>query len=402
MLANTQMRYGLVAQLLHWTTAALILFLLPLGVYMHELPQGSDAEISQKVFLYSLHKSVGIAVLFIAVLRVLWAALNKKPTALHTERKLETFAAETIHWLLYISIIAVPVAGWLHHAATDGFAPIWWFENQNLSFVPKAPHLAELFGAMHFFFAATLVISLALHIAGAVKHVVIDKDATLARMVPGRAVDIAELDVSSQHSRAPVLFAGILFISAIGASYASVQFLSSNGASNVVLTEVGGGWLVRPDESSLNISIIQNGAPVAGSFSTWASDITFEPEQLSVARVVTEIDIASLTLGSVTSQALSADFLMAADHPKAVFTSKSFREATGGNFSVVGDLELAGVTAPATVNFTVDIAEDVAKMSGTAMLNRMDFGVGEKGFANESNVAFSVEVQIEIVADRIK
>lgn len=400
MFANTQLRYGLVAQILHWVTAALILFLLPLGLYMHELPQGSDAEILQKVFLYSLHKTVGIALLLVALVRVFWATFGKKPAALHSERKLETFAAETIHWLLYASIIAVPVAGWLHHAATDGFAPIWWFENQNLPFVPKDVHLAEIFGAMHFFFAATLVISLVLHIAGALKHAVIDKDSTLARMVPGKAVDTSDIDTDAKHSSAPLVVAGLVFLSAIGISYASVQFVSDGSGSQAILQQASGDWQVRPTESNLGITIIQNGAPVTGSFATWVADITFDPEQLSNAHVLAEIDIASLSLGSVTSQALSADFLGAAEHSKAVFTATNFSKTADGKFVVVGDLELAGTTASATVDFTVAIENDVARMAGVATLNRMDFGVGAKGFANENSVAFPVEVQIQIVADR--
>ncbi|MFK8034985.1 MAG: cytochrome b/b6 domain-containing protein [Hyphomicrobiales bacterium] len=402
MLTNTKLRYGFVAQILHWVTAALILFLLPLGVYMHELPQSSDAEISQKVFLYSLHKSVGIALLTVAVLRVVWAVFNKKPAPLHAERKLETFVAESIHWLLYISILAVPVSGWLHHAATDGFAPIWWFENQDLSFVKKDPKLAEIFGAMHFFFAATMMISLALHIAGALKHAFIDKDSTLARMVPGKPVEFGELDHASTHSFAPIALAGLVFLSVVGLSYASVQLFSAETPPGTALQASSGEWQVRADESSLGIKIIQSGAPVSGAFAAWTADIRFDPEDLANAQVRVEIDVASLSLGSVTSQALSGDFLKANEHPKAVFTSRSFTKVDGKQFSMLGDLELSGVVAPATVDFTLSIEADVAKMTGAAMLNRMEFEVGSQGFGNESSVAFPVEVQITIVADRVK
>lgn len=400
MLANTKLRYGFVAQILHWVTAALILFLLPLGVYMHELPQGSDAEISQKVFLYSLHKSVGIALLTVAVLRVVWAVFNKKPAPLHAERKLETFVAEAIHWLLYISILAVPISGWLHHAATDGFAPIWWFENQDLSFVKKDPKLAETFGAMHFFFAATMVVSLALHIAGALKHAVIDKDSTLARMVPGKPVEFGELKHENSHSSAPIALAGLVFLSVMGLSYASVQLFSAETLSGAALQTSSGEWQVRADESSLGIQIIQGGAPVSGEFATWVADITFDPKDLANARVRAEIDVASLSLGSVTSQALSGDFLNASEHPKAIFTSHTFTSLEGNQYTMLGDLELTGVVAPATVEFTLSIEADIAKMTGTATLDRMEFEVGAKGFGNESSVAFPVEVQIAIVADR--
>lgn len=400
MLANTKLRYGFIAQILHWATAALILFLLPLGIYMHELPQGSDAEISQKVFLYSLHKSVGIALLLVAVFRILWAVFNKKPVPLHSERKLETFVAESIHWLLYISIVAVPVAGWLHHAATDGFAPIWWFENQDLPFIEKNARLGEIFGAMHFFFAVTLVISLALHIAGALKHVIIDKDSTLARMVPGKPVELTNTDIDVQHSSAPIAAAGLVFLSAIAVSYASVVVFPAQTAPVAALAKTTGDWQVRAAESSLAIQILQNGAPVEGQFASWVADIKFDPDNLDNAAVRAEIDVASLTLGSVTSQALSGDFLKSSEFPKAAFTSRVFTKTSESTFSVIGDLELTGIVAPVTIEFTIIFEGDVAKMNGTATLNRIDFEVGAKGFENENSVAFPVEVRLEIVADR--
>ncbi|MEM8651509.1 MAG: cytochrome b/b6 domain-containing protein, partial [Pseudomonadota bacterium] len=170
---NTQQRYGLVAQLFHWVTAFLILILLPLGLYMYQLPISTSEEIADKVWLYSLHKTLGMTALIVAMLRVVWAVLGPSPAPLHPERKLETFAAATVHWMLYISILLVPVVGYVHHAASVGFAPIWGPFPQEMPFIPKSVELSKYTGLMHFILAAMMGVSIVLHVAGAMKHAVI-------------------------------------------------------------------------------------------------------------------------------------------------------------------------------------------------------------------------------------
>ena len=89
--------------------------------------------------------------------------------------------------MLYASLVLVPLTGWLHHAASEGFAPILWPFGQNLPFVPKSPALVSEVTvrpalAVHYgLWPGPLV----LHIAGALKHHVVDKDSTLRRMLPG-------------------------------------------------------------------------------------------------------------------------------------------------------------------------------------------------------------------------
>ena len=157
-LTNTAESYGLIHQSLHWATAILILVLLPMGVYMHDLPIDNSAQIADKVWFYSLHKSIGMAALFVAVTRIAWAIYQPHPRPLHGG--LEGFAAKTVHYLLYGTIIAMPVLGWLYHAATEGFAPIWWPFSQDLPFVPKNVMLSNFFKTAHFVCGVLLVLSL--------------------------------------------------------------------------------------------------------------------------------------------------------------------------------------------------------------------------------------------------
>ena len=115
MLKNTDETYGLMAQLLHWTVALLILLMFPLGLYMHELPAGSEQEVAEKIWLYSLHKTIGVTALALALMRICWAISQPHPRLLNEENRLESLAALT----------GALAALWLHycHAANRLAAP---------------------------------------------------------------------------------------------------------------------------------------------------------------------------------------------------------------------------------------------------------------------------------------
>ncbi len=102
-LRNTRDRYGSVAKSFHWLTALLILSLWPLGLIAHEWPYGTADELAVKAVLFSVHKTLGVAVFFVALARILWALSQPKPGLLHPGRKLESFAAETVHWAFHRS-----------------------------------------------------------------------------------------------------------------------------------------------------------------------------------------------------------------------------------------------------------------------------------------------------------
>ena len=178
--SNTNTTYGSVTRGFHWLTALLILAIIPLGAIANDLPYDTSEQLARKAWLFSLHKTLGIAVFLVALLRILWALTQTKPAPLHPQRKLETLAAETVHWLLYGSLVLVPLSGWIHHAATTGFAPIWWPLGQNLPLVPKSDSVAAVAAGLHWILGKVMIVSLILHVAGALKHKVVDKDAPCA------------------------------------------------------------------------------------------------------------------------------------------------------------------------------------------------------------------------------
>jgi len=398
---NTSKFYGAVTKFFHWLTAALILTLIPLGIianrWAHQIKASEGAPdpelIQNTAFLFSLHKTLGVMVFFVALMRILWAISQPKPGLLHGDRRVESWLAETVHYLLYASLVAVPLAGWVHHAASTGFAPIWWPFGQSLPFVPKSESLSHTAASLHIIFERVLVISLALHIAGALKHHFVDRDSTLLRMLPGTpAVPI----VTPGHSKTiPIITAGIAYIAAmfVGAWLGMFQF--SAAAQTAVLEAVETDWTVQ--SGTIAIDITQFGSQVSGEFKDWTAAITFDPEVRNgpAGDVVVTIAIPSLTLGSVTDQAMGADFFDADTFPTATFTAQL--NALDGAYVAAGILTIKGQSLPLDFDFDLQLDGDIATVMATTDLNRLDYSVGAS-MPDESSLAFGVDVTINLTA----
>jgi cytochrome b561 len=93
----TQSAYSTNTKTFHWLTALLIIAIIPLGVIAGKLPIETDAQVATKTFLFSLHKTLGVAVFIVAVLRIAYALTQAKPAGLHPSCKVETLLAEIVH-----------------------------------------------------------------------------------------------------------------------------------------------------------------------------------------------------------------------------------------------------------------------------------------------------------------
>ena len=228
MRTNTRETYGSVARGLHWLTALLILALIPTGIVANGMPAGTSDELLAKAQLFSVHKTLGVVLFAVAVLRILWAVTQPRPAALHPERRWEDLAARVAHWLLYGSLVLVPLTGWVSHAASEGFAPILLPIPQNLPFVPESTDVYRTAAALHIIFERVLVVVLVLHVAAALKHHLWDRDATLTRMVSGRAGVVPM--AAARRSALPLVVAVAVWLGAIGAGAGLGLFAGQPGA----------------------------------------------------------------------------------------------------------------------------------------------------------------------------
>jgi cytochrome b561/polyisoprenoid-binding protein YceI len=392
-LANTATRFGAVARALHWLTALLILTAIPLGLYANSLPYDTGAALAAKAQAFSLHKTLGVATLVVALARILWAVTQPRPVPLHPERQAETALAELVHWMLYVSLVAVPVSGWVHHAATDGFAPILWPFGQDLPLVPTSDTVAASAASLHWVFTKLLAAAILLHIAGALKHHVIDRDATLRRMLAG-AEGPPAIPQTPRHGLWPVVAALVLYAAGGGLALALTRNAPVDTATAPAAASGSGNWQVS--EGTLGFTIRQMGATLDGRFATWSAAIAFD-EGTGTGSVTVTVDTASLSLGSVTAQATAADFLNVAAHPAATFAATIRPEA--GTFVAEGTLTLNGITAPLTLPFTLAIEGDTATMAGKVAIDRLAFGIGTK-YPDDQTVGLVADVAVGLTARR--
>lgn len=380
--------YSPVTKTLHWLTALLILSAFPLGLLANNAPFATSDEIATKALLFSLHKTIGVTAFFTALVRILWALTQTPPADLHPDRKLETFAAHLVHWLLYISMLMVPLTGWINHAASTGFAPIWWPFGQSLPLVPKSETVSALFSAGHWVFTKILLASVALHIAGALKHVFIDRDETLRRMLPGKTAATPAISRSRTH----MLAAALIYSAAIALGVWISQPAFETETEQ--LSAVSSDWAVT--DGTIELTVSQFGSEVAGSFTDWTAQIAFDPATGSGSTDVV-VNISNLSLGSVSAQALGSDFFDAQNHPTAHFTAAIAPQ--GDHFAATGTLTIKGKEQPLTLPFTLDVQGNSATMHGEVTLNRLDFGIGAS-LPDETSLKFPVAIRVNLTATR--
>lgn len=174
-------RWGGVSQAFHWLIVLLILTIAIVGLTMVELPK------TPKYFwVYTLHKSLGLIVLTLAVLRLAWRLYAGAPAPVPGTPRWQERIASITHWLLYALIFAMPLSGWLYDSSS-GLRPFRWF---GLVEVPKLSPPNESVRALshdaHETMFWVLVFLVVVHAGAALYHHLIQNDATLARMLPRR------------------------------------------------------------------------------------------------------------------------------------------------------------------------------------------------------------------------
>lgn len=389
---NTTSTYGWVERAFHWAIAGLIVAAMVLGKLAYDAGFGTDAELARKAWLFSFHKTVGVMIFFVALARIGWAWSQPRPRPLHGGA--EAMLAAAVHWLLYSSLIVVPLLGWVHHATAEGFAPIWWPFGQGLPGLGKDAVLSQTLGVLHTTFVKVLIASLLLHIVGTIKHVAVDKDLTFARMWKG--ADPGPLAAVRAHVM-PVGVAVAVWLGALGVGLALVPEEVSVAAGTA---EVQGASNWTVEDGTLSITVTQLGSPVTGTFADWQAAIDFEEEVgADGTNGTVEVSVAtgSLTLGSVTTQATGAEFLAAGEFPTATFVGDIRPE--GGGYVTEGIFGLRGVEMPLTLPFELTVEGEMARMTGQVGLDRRDFGLGET-YPDESSVGFGVSVDVDLTARR--
>lgn len=171
-------RYTRTAITLHWAIALLIFAGFPLGVYMQDLPLSPD-----KLRLYSYHKWIGVSVLLLAAIRVSWRATHRPPPLPASMPSWERLAAQSVHFLLYALLFAIPLSGWLMSSA-KGVQTVYFGVLPLPDLVGKDKELGDMLKEVHETLNFALLGLVLAHVAAALKHHFVERDDILARMLP--------------------------------------------------------------------------------------------------------------------------------------------------------------------------------------------------------------------------
>ena len=175
-------RYTRTAIALHWAIAFLVIFQFAWGWWMQGIPK---QPVGPRVDAFNLHKSIGMTILALMVVRILWR-LGHPPPPLVDLPRWQARLARATHALLYVALVAQPLVGYLG-SEFSGF-PVKFFGLTLPSWAGKNAAMKDLMSAVHLATSWVIAAVVVLHVAAALKHALIDRNRLLARMGIGAAL----------------------------------------------------------------------------------------------------------------------------------------------------------------------------------------------------------------------
>ncbi|MBP6723251.1 MAG: cytochrome b/b6 domain-containing protein [Halioglobus sp.] len=361
-LKNSSTRWGVVSMLLHWTVVLLIIAQFVMANIAGDLPLGM-----QKLAWLARHKSVGITILGIAIIRLAWRLLSPGPALPSKLGPLERVLAATTHIGLYLVLFLMPLSGWLMSSA-KGY-PVSWFNLLQLpDLVAKNEDTFKILEACHGILALALVVLALLHVAGALKHHFVYRDDVLKRMLPCLALGL------------------------------TVAFFAGSMPARAV------DLVSAPGQGTLTFTFTQAGATGSGVFRKF--DVHFRaPDAAGVGgELIVAIEVASLdTDDGERDEILRGPDLFATERfPAARFEAQRIEADGDGRYRAVGTLTIRDVSKALELPLELRPARDAAGSAGLLVgevaIDRLDYGVGQgewkstEWVANKVTISWSVSL----------
>ncbi len=426
-MTSSRDRYSAVAIVLHWLIAAALVFQVLVAWRMHDLKTPLGFALTQ------LHKSVGITVLLLSLARLGWRLANPPPPEPAGLAGWEQVLSKLVHVGLYVIMIGMPITGWIMVSASRIDIPtllygvVPWPHLPVAQLEPAAKAVWRGFGhESHEWLAYGAYALIALHVAGALKHQVFDRNLpVLARMAPGTrpgrwldprliaiglgalvviaagqfitpklpaAAPLAAADDDDDHGHDPGAAAAVESAPSAKVAGAAAPIPPPTDPSP---------WSVGRG-SRIGFATAWGGQAIEGRFKDWDAEILFGPEALARSKVRVSIVIGSVTTGDPQrDQSLtSPDWFDAGPNPRAIFAADRFEKTGEDRYVAHGRLTLRGKTRPLDLPFRLKIDGDKARMSGVTTLDRTAFGVGQGEWQATDQIPANVKVSIQLTATR--
>ncbi len=435
MLGNRVDRYSSGAILLHWLIALALAAVIAIGFTMPKDASGFQ--------LFQLHKSIGITILVLTVVRIVWRLTHKRPDKV--ERGLTGFLASAVHVLFYAFMLLAPLTGWAVVSSSELDIPTLLYGVVPWPHLPVPQSLNHTLEEAHELLAFLGLALFVLHVAGALRHHFLRGDNFIGRMSPGASGATGLL-----LGAGVVALGGGLFFW-LGAAYpktdapaAEETVAPTDEATDAAVTEEAAGdeegseeevtgddapaeasedetapeeeaaepdpeptvaagpppsWTIQPG-GSLRFSVDNSGTAMNGSFGQWSGNIAMDPDNPSTAQISINIQLASATMNDATQNEMlrGAEFLAASANPTATWRSSSVTSQGGGRYRAEGTLSLKGVSRSQPITFTLSGNGNSRSVSGQATIDRNAFSVGTG--PNASGLAGNVTLNFAFDATR--
>ncbi|HST93056.1 MAG TPA: cytochrome b/b6 domain-containing protein [Brevundimonas sp.] len=444
--STTNAGYTSVAIVLHWLTALAVTALIPMGWWMSRAVADPDSQ-AAAYRVFQLHKSIGLTVLALTVLRIGWRLTHRAPDAEAGARAWEVFVARMTHFAFYGLLLLLPLSGWLYVSTGWAAGPdqaltvaTSWF---GLITVPHLPGVESLTAGVrrvlafqavsaHKAMAWGAVFLIVLHAGAALKHHLLDRDDVLTRMLPvlrrrepsapsgvtagdATASSAATASVAgpSRHRTASALVGLALapVIGLLGWSLAQpearddLEAPASTSATPVVLDgPVSPGsaqaWTVDEAASGLEFSGTHAGVAFRGRFEVWRAHIWFDPADLAGSKAVVIVSTGSARIPDATQEASLRDpeWFDPARYPSARFDATAFRSLGGDRYEAAGTLRIKDRIQPVVLPFTFRETARGARVEGSLTLDRFAFDLGMASDAAGDWVSREIRLHVSVEA----
>ena len=403
----SNIHYSFIARLLHWLIAGLII-----AQYMlAELSEWAEdsGSVVERLALLANHKSIGMTVLALAIIRLVWRLFNTPPSLPSAMPKWQQLASHAAHWLIYLLIFCLPLSGWLMSSA-NAYSVSWFniFVFPDLIGADKSS--ASFFHSVHEIMTEVLFVIVVVHIVAALKHHYIDKDGVLGRMASafgwlifivtvvlmialfGRLDSPSLNDQTSQQAGK-----GSVTESAQVSAKDNADHSQINQASNLSDLPV---WNIDYQKSYIKFTGDQAGAPFDGVWEQWQAVMQFDAKQLDKSVFNVTIDTTKVDTEDQERDdyIIGEYFFDTAVFKTATFVAKEFQAQPDSQFTSEGVLSIKGLSKPVLFIFKVEQQGDSVELTGLAIIDRLAWNVGTGDWSDIGSVGQQVKVDVKVVA----
>lgn len=372
---NTNSRYHGISIGLHWLIAILIVGMLVVGKIIENMDKSDALRFS----LIQWHKSFGIVILILVIIRLFWRAGHKPPPLPGHMKKWELTAASLTHIALYALMIVIPLSGWIMVSASPLNLPTLLFKTFHWPHLPPFATLdnkeaiAGVFHQIHAITASLMILLLLAHVGAALRHQFMLRDGVMARMSPtnnGKWVDGVGRFVA-------LLTLAIAALVAIGYKV---------GPSSTPLSA---------GDSDVGFAFTMMGGDNQGVFPDSAVELLYNPDNPEQGSLTATVNTASAHTGDmqIDSSLTEPDWFDSTGFPAATFTSTRIQTLNPGELKVNGTLEIKGISREIEFPMTISQGETGSKAEGGFTINRLDFNIGKTDQPDDSTVGYNVVIQ---------